>query len=258
MTPTKGLLIDVDGTLCLGNRPIAGTAAYVAKLKAADRPFLILSNNSSLSSAEYLQKMRRMGFDVERKDVLTATEATVRYLNERYPGRKVYAIGMTGFLDQLAAGGVRLVEKDPDIVLLAYDKTVTFEKLNKGARFIMNGATFIATHPDVLCNAEDGYDIDIGSFICLLEGATGVKPLLIGKPEVTLADMAAERLGLAKKDLVVVGDRLYTDIAFAKRNGMTAVMVLSGESKQEDVAACEYKPDYIIGSVLDVDEALGL
>ena len=148
----KGFLIDVDGTLCHGNRVIQGTPEYIEKLKKIGVPFIIASNNSSMSSSQYLEKLSNMGFKLSKDDVLTATKVTVEYMNQYYPGKKVYALGMDGFKSELIEGGVNLVDKDPDIVLLAYDKTITFDKLNTAAHYINKGAKFIATHPDVVCN----------------------------------------------------------------------------------------------------------
>lgn len=250
----KAFLIDVDGTLCHGNRVIPGTPEYIDSLRNRNVPFLIASNNSSMSSEQYLQKLKGLGFNVTSKDVLTATRVTVEYLNQFYPGKRIFALGMEGFLAELTAGGINLVDKDPDIVLLAYDKTITFDKLNTATHFISKGAKFIATHPDVVCNSEDGYDVDIGAMIMLLEGATGVKPDIIAKPEFKMAEISSRLLGIPKEDIYVVGDRLYTDIEFAKKNGMIAVMVLSGESQMKDVETYPYKPDYIIDSILDLDQ----
>ncbi len=250
----KGFLIDVDGTLCLGEKVIEGTPEYVESLRSRGVPFLIASNNSSMSSEQYLQKLLRLGFDVTSKDVLTATRVTVEFLRRYHPGKRVFALGMEGFIEELTEGGVNLVQDSPDIVLLAYDKTLTFDKLNKAAHFIQRGARFIATHPDITCNSEDGYDVDIGSMIALLQAATGVTPEIIAKPEGTMADMSSDLIGVPKEDIYVVGDRLYTDIAFAKKNGMIAVLVLTGEAQVEDIDGYPYKPDYIINSIMDLDQ----
>lgn len=250
----RGFLIDVDGTLCHGNRVIEGTPEYIESLNQRGVRFLIASNNSSMSSDQYLRKLNNLGFKVTSDEVLTATRVTVEYMNRLYPGKKVFALGMEGFLSELSDGGIHLVEDDPDIVLLAYDKTVTFEKLNKAAHFIFRGAKFIATHPDIVCNSEDGYDIDIGSMIALLETATHVKPTLIAKPEYMMAEVSARILGVSKEDIYVVGDRLYTDVEFAKKNGMVAVMVLTGESQRKDVESYPYKPDYVIDSLMDIEQ----
>ncbi len=136
-----------------------------------------------MSSGQYLDKLHNLGFNVDGDDVLTATKVTVEYLNQYYPGKRIFALGMEGFRSELTDGGVNLVDSDPDIVLLAYDKTITFDKLNTATHFILNGAKFIATHPDVVCNSEDGYDLDIGAMIVLLEASTGKKPDIIAKPE---------------------------------------------------------------------------
>lgn len=249
----NAFLIDVDGTLCHGNRVIPGTPEYIESLRQRNVPFLIASNNSSMSSDQYLEKLKGLGFDVEAKDVLTATRVTVEYMNQFYSGKRVFALGMEGFISELTKGGVNLVNTEPDIVLLAYDKTITFEKLNAAAHFINKGAKFIATHPDVVCNSEDGFDVDIGSMIMLLQAATGVKPEIIAKPEFKMAEISSRILDIPKENIYVVGDRLYTDVEFAKKNGMVAVMVLTGESQLKDVETYPYKPDYIIDSVMDLD-----
>jgi len=256
MDEVKGLLIDVDGTLCLGDKVIPGTPDIIDRVKKSKIPFLILSNNSSMSSSEYLEKLHRMGFKLEKKDVLTATQATIYYLKEKYSNFRIMPLGMQGFVDELKESGINIVDSSPDIVLLAYDKTINFEKLNMASHYIKKGSIFLATHPDVLCNSAEGYDIDIGAFIMILEESTGVKATIIGKPEKTMAYLSMKILDVPLKNMVVIGDRFYTDIAFAKNNGMQSALVLSGEATMNDLEKINYKPDYIINSILDLDEII--
>jgi len=256
MDGIKGLLIDVDGTLCLGDSIIPGTAEIIEKIRLSEIPFLVLSNNSSMSSEEYLGKLHRLGFNLKREELLTATEATVFYLKEKYPDARVMPLGMSGFVGELIDGGINIVDDSPDVVLLAYDKTINFDKLNKAGHYIKQGSVFLATHPDMLCNSSDGYDIDIGAFIMILEKSTGVKATIIGKPEDTMARLSMKRLNLPAKDIAVIGDRLYTDIAFANKNKMQSVLVLSGEATVSDLKDSQVKPDYIIGSILDLDKVV--
>jgi len=256
MGEIKGLLIDVDGTLCLGDKVIPGTAEIIDSVRRSEIPFLVLSNNSSMSSTEYLEKLHKMGFKLEKKDVLTATQATIYYLNEKYPNAKIMPIGMKGFIEELRENGINLVDSSPDIVLLAYDKTINFEKLNRASHYIKKGSIFLATHPDLLCNSADGYDIDIGAFIMILEEATGIKATIIGKPEKTMAYLSIKVLEMPSENIAVIGDRMYTDIAFAKNNNMQSILVLSGETQIKDLENAEYKPDYIIDSILNLNEII--
>ena len=148
--------------------------------------------------------------------------------------------------------GVPIVDEDPDIVVLTFDTTITYEKINKAFHFVRNGAELIATHPDDLCPTEDSYDIDIGPFIRMFEQMCQTTAVVIGKPNRLMLEMAAREMGVRPDDAVMVGDRLYTDIAMADRAGTQSILVLSGETDRAMLESSDVRPTVTLGSVADI------
>ena len=253
---TSGFMIDMDGTVYKGTAKIEGADGMISLLRSKGIPFVFLTNNSSHSRRFYLEKLLGMGFDVTLDNVLTSTVATVRFILSERPGKKVYPIAVPEVVEEMEASGIRMSYDDPDIVLLAYDRTITFDKINAGYRFLMSGAELIATHPDDLCPTEDSYDVDIGAFIDLFKKLCGVDPVIVGKPNGLMLDMAAREMGVDPLGTVMVGDRLYTDMLMADRAGIASVLVLSGETSREDLERSDVKPSFVLDSVADIASIL--
>ncbi len=249
-----GFMIDMDGTIYKGKKIIPGSKDLIAFLQKEGIPFVFLTNNSSNTREYYLRKLTDMGFDVEIKNILTSTLATVRFIKERKAGKKVFVVATPEVTKEIHDLGIQSTEEDPDIVLLTFDRTITFDKINKAYHFIMNGAELIATHPDDLCPTEDSYDVDIGQFIHLLATLTGACPIIVGKPSRLMLEMAAGELGIDPKDAVMVGDRLYTDIRMAFDAGTSSIMVLTGEARLSDLDNSEVIPTYVVDSVADIPD----
>jgi HAD superfamily hydrolase (TIGR01457 family) len=252
----SGLMIDMDGTIYKGSNIIPGAHLFIEFLTKEKIPFVFLTNNSSNTREYYHKKLRSMGFDVGKDRVLTSTIATVRFIKERRTAEKVFVIATPDVTKEIEDLGIVSCCDDPDIVLLTFDRTITFDKINKAYHFIMNGAELIATHPDDLCPTEDAYDVDIGQFIHLLSHLTGVVPTVIGKPSMLMIEMAAREMGVEKSRTMMVGDRLYTDIKMADDAGIESVMVLTGEAKVSDLNGTETKPTHIVDSVADIPNLL--
>lgn len=244
--------IDMDGTVYKGGNPIPGAKEFISFLKNAEIPFVFLTNNSSHAREYYYQKLKGMGFDVGLDNILTSTVAAVEYLKQAYPGETVFPIASPEVIAEIGKSGIKLSEKDPDVVLLTFDKTITYEKLNIGYHAAMNGSPIIATHPDDLCPTEDSYDVDIGPFIRLFESLTKKDVFVVGKPNITMLKMAASVMGTDEKSVIMVGDRLYTDMKMAHDAGIRSVMVLSGEATREDLEGSEINPTYVLDSVADI------
>ena len=151
---------------------------------------------------------------------------------------------------------IPLDDVNPDIVLLSFDRELTYEKINKAYAFIKKGAEYIATHPDDLCPTEDDYDVDIGAFIAMYRYLLNKEPLVIGKPNRLLLEMAAAEMGIEPEEVAMVGDRLYTDIRMAYDNGLQSILVLTGETKLEDLEHSDVKPTYVLDSVADIIETI--
>jgi HAD superfamily hydrolase (TIGR01457 family) len=252
----SGLMIDMDGTIYKGRNVIPGAKEMVDILIKEKIPFVFLTNNSSHTRDHYYKKLRSMGFKITKEHILSSTIATARFIRERRSEKKVYVVADPEVTKELNGLGVRSCDDDPDIVLLTFDRTITFDKINKAYHCIMNGAELIATHPDDLCPTEDSYDVDIGQFIHMLSYLTGTAPIIIGKPSLLMIEMAAGEMGVDKDRTIMIGDRLYTDIRMASNAGIVSVLVLSGEAKLSDLEETETRPTHVIGSVADLPDLL--
>ena len=251
-----GLMLDMDGTVYKGGVPISGARELISFLRDQRVPFVFLTNNSSHPRSFYGDKLRRLGFDVTDRDVLTSTIATIRFLLSQRMGRTVYPVAVPGVVDELREAGIPLVEDDPDIVLLTFDTTITYEKINRAYRFLKGGAELIATHPDDLCPTEDSYDIDIGPFIRMFEQMCQTTATVIGKPNRLMLEMAAREMGVDPGECVMIGDRLYTDIAMAQNAGTQSVLVLSGETDERMLEGSDIHPTAVLGSVAELPELI--
>lgn len=252
----KLFVLDMDGTFYLGNRLIEGSIGFLEKLKETGREFLFFTNNASRNSAFYVRKLADMGCSVDEKDIITAGDVTIAFLNENYPGSSVYLVGTEFLRESFIKGGIALTEDAPDIVVFSFDTTLTYEKIYKACTFIRKGALFIATHPDLNCPTEDGFLPDCGSMCAMIEASTGVKPRYLGKPYRETADMIRLATGRKDSEIAFVGDRLYTDIATGVNNGMTGILVLTGETRPEDVGKSDVLPDFIFENLAALGKAL--
>ncbi|MGN1045168.1 MAG: HAD-IIA family hydrolase [Candidatus Methanomethylophilaceae archaeon] len=245
-------VFDMDGTVYIGERPIPGAVEFISELNRRGIDYRFLTNNSSHGRRFYSDRLTRMGFDIDPSSILTSTAATAAFVKDRYPGCSVYPVGVPDFVEEIGSAGIPVDGDDPDIVLLAFDRTITYDKINRAYKLLKKGKTFIATHPDNLCPAEDGYDIDIGPFIRMFEQMTGAEATVVGKPNPAMLEMAAKDMGCGMEDIVMVGDRLYTDIRMAYDCGVRSVAVLSGEMTREDISGSDIVPTYICDSVSDI------
>jgi HAD superfamily hydrolase (TIGR01457 family) len=252
----RALLLDMDGTVYLGPEPIAGAANFIQYLQESDTPFLFLTNNPSADAACYCTKLARMGMVVEPSRILTAGAATAIFLREKTSFRKVFVVGTPSFEKELQNAGMQLKHDSPDAVVISFDKTLTYEKLERACLLLNEGLPYIATNPDRVCPTEYGYIPDCGAIAALIEAATGRRPQFIGKPEPSFARMALHVLGTEAAHTAMVGDRLYTDMAMAARADMPGILVLSGETTADIVASAAEPPDFIFPSVRELHQAL--
>jgi HAD superfamily hydrolase (TIGR01450 family) len=191
----------------------------------------------------------RMGCDVSSKNIVTSGDVTIEYLLENYPLKRVYLVGTPLLEESFRKAGINLVREDADIVVVSFDLTLTYEKVSKACGFIRRGAVFIATHMDLNCPTEHGFIPDCGSICAMITASTGVKPRYLGKPFKETIDMIRRISGFKTDEIAIIGDRLYTDIAMGYKNGVTSILVLTGETKPEDVEKSDIKPDFIFPSL---------
>ncbi len=242
----KGFLLDMDGTIYLGDRLLPGAREFLDLLEARERMYLFLTNNSSSHGGVYAAKLRRLGLDVGAERIFTSGEATARYLAQRHPGARLYLVGTPALEEEFTAHGFRLVREDPEYVVLGFDTTLTYEKLWRLCDFVRAGLPYIATHPDINCPTETGFMPDIGAIIAAVEVSTGRRPdVIVGKPYSPMVQALEAKTGLDVSQLCMVGDRLYTDIALGQA-GVLTVLVLTGETQREDLAGSMHQPDLVV------------
>jgi len=251
----SGFMIDLDGTIYKGGQPIDGAKEFISMLKGKNIPFVFLTNNSSSSRSYYVEKLNGMGFNIAAENVLTSTTATLRYIKRTYPNDTVYPMGTEQFVNEVKDSGI-VISSDPDIVLLAFDKTITYNKINEAYHHILNGAKLIATHPDDLCPTESGYDVDIGPFIRFFESMTGTKAEVIGKPNSKMIEMAASEMNADPTKLIMIGDRLYTDMRMAFDSKIRSILVYSGETRSEDLKDSDITVTFTVNSVADIEKMM--
>jgi HAD superfamily hydrolase (TIGR01457 family) len=252
----KYFLLDMDGTVYLGPNAIPGAAEFVRCLEESGRRCLFFTNNPSADAAHYAGKLRAMGMAAGPEDILTSGEATARYLISETPYRRVFVLGTPSFESELAQAGLHLTDAAPDAVVLAFDKTLTYAKLEKACILLRGQVPYIATNPDKVCPTEYGYIPDCGAIAALLEAATGRVPKYIGKPNAEMIRMGMQKLGATPETSAMVGDRLYTDMQMAYNAGITSILVLSGETTPESLAQASRKPDYVFESLRQLHDAL--
>lgn len=256
----KCFLLDMDGTIYLGNKLIDGAKDFLNTLKEKKIKYLFLTNNSSKNKDRYVEKLNGLGIEANREDVFTSGEATTIYLNRLKKGAKIFLLGTKDLEEEFEKAGFILVKeraKDIDFVVLGFDTTLTYEKLWIACEYIVEGVTYIATHPDFNCPLEGGkFMPDVGSMIELIKASTGKTPTVIGKPSSHIIEAILNKYSLNKEELAMVGDRLYTDIRTGLDNGLTSILVMSGETNEEMLKETIYKPDFIFNSVKELKEEL--
>ena len=259
----KLYIFDMDGTIYLGGRPFDFAKRFIKNLRASGRRVLFFTNNASHTSPFYLKKLERLGFEPGENEIMTSGDVTLEFLKRHRAGKSVYLVGTDELVEEYAAKGIKLVngEADPreaDTVITSFDTSLTYEKLNIACRLIRGGAEYLSTHPDFNCPTEDGFIPDSGAIAALVTASTGKTPTYFGKPYKETVEMIGEATGFARDEMCIFGDRLYTDIALGKSFGVTSVLVLSGETTEEDVDAAlpKDKPDFAFASLDDVDKLM--
>ncbi len=245
----KCFLLDMDGTVYLDNRVIDGAPAAVKRMNDFSRA-IFLTNNSSASRADYVEKLNAFGFDVTAEDVFTSGNATIEYLHAAHEGKRIYLFGNEKLKREFIDGGITPVEENPDLIVLGFHTSFNYDELTKLCDLIREGVPYIATHSDINCPTMRGFKPDVGSFIALIEKSTGVSPMLVcGKPNRPIGESVMRMLGLKPNEIAMVGDRLSTDMQFAINNGFTSVLVLSGEATLDDLEKSGQKIDVILPDV---------
>lgn len=238
--------VDLDGVVYRGSELISGADEKVHELKDWGR-VVFLTNNSTKSRREYALKLNRMGIPCDETDIVTSAYAAALYISDNFGSSKVYPVGEYGLTYELWMQGHHISES-ADVVVAGLDRSLTYRKLAIALANIRNGAAFIATNRDATLLTERDILPGAGAIVAALETASGVSPVVVGKPETYIVEGVLRRLGIKPDECTIIGDRLETDILLGKRLGMKTVLVLSGVSKD---AGGTIRPDITARSLAD-------
>lgn len=249
--------LDMDGTVYLGEQWIDGALDFLHKIEETGRSYVFVTNNSSKNAAVYVDKLHRMGLDVGEDKIVTSGQATIWYLQNHFPGKKVFLLGNPLLQEEFAQAGILLEEDHPDVVVTAFDTSLDYRKMCRVCDHVRDGLPYLATHPDYNCPTETGFIPDAGAIHAFIHASTGRWPdRIIGKPNGDIIDYLTSRVNVEREETAMVGDRLYTDIAAGRNNGLKSILVLSGEADMEDVSRSEVLPDMIFDSVKEIGERI--
>jgi 4-nitrophenyl phosphatase len=248
----RAVTLDLDGTVYNGRDEVPGAADFVRFLRnEAIRP-LFVTNRSNRLPSEIAAHLGLYGIGASEQDILTSAHATARFLRSG----SAFCIGEAGLTTALAEQGLAITDKDPDYVVVGFDRFFDYAKLKKACRLIDAGARFIATNPDKCLKTEQGLVPGTGPIVAAVQAGSGRDPLVIGKPERLIMDMALERLGTAAAETVCVGDSLETDVPAGLRAGMRTALLLTGVSRREDIAPAAFKPTWVCETYQQLRETL--
>lgn len=259
LTPLKDkklFLFDLDGTVYLEHTLFKGVKETLSLISARGGRYAFISNNSSLSVFAYVKKLRAMGINAKKEDFFSSASAAAELLKSRYGSGKIYVQATRACVKELRSAGLSVTEKfDKNVsaILVGYDSELTSDKMRLTCKMLTEtNAPYYATNPDWVYPVDFGYVPDCGSMCFGYEKATGKSPVFIGKPNPMMINCVMDKLGYTKDEIVLFGDRLYTDVASGVNAGVDAVLVLTGETSVDDLAKSEIKPAFTLKSVAEL------
>jgi len=247
----KCFIFDIDGTVALGTRPLPEAVDFILRLRKNGRRVIFYTNNPNRSHGEMVEYLEKMGFEPREDEMISAGDVTIDYLNKNHPESRVFLVGVPEMERQFVDAGIHVVpatSPTADVVVSGFDKTLTFDKAAAACRMIERGAKFICTHPDRSVPIEDCLLPDAGAIAAMIAAATDTSPIFMGKPMPEGMALIEQQTGLRADQMCMIGDRLYTDIAFGNRAGATSVLVLTGGTSAAEGAAAvgDEHPDVIV------------
>jgi len=250
-------VLDLDGVVWTGDEPVAGAPETIRALRDAGKRLAFVTNNSSETPEAYAKKLADIGAQGDAAEVVTSADAVARLMASSIPalrGRSAYVIGGQGLIERVAEAGVRIDDgSDPSacsIVIVGWDRELTYEKLRRATLAIRAGATFVASNTDATYPAPDGLWPGGGAIVSALRTATGVEPMVAGKPQPLMLEVAQERVG--GPPALMIGDRIETDILAAQAMGWPSALVLTGATGVPELATASAWPDFVLRRLSDV------
>ncbi|MGE7876162.1 TIGR01457 family HAD-type hydrolase [Peribacillus muralis] len=249
MKAYKGYLIDLDGTMYRGTEQIAEAAGFINDLKKRDIPYLFVTNNSSRTPAQVADKLRSIEIASEDEQVFTTSMATANYIAQQKKDASVYVVGEEGIIEAIKEKGMKLVDENPDFLVMGIDRGVNYEKLSKACLAVRNGAVFISTNGDIAIPTEQGLMPGNGALTSVVSVSTQVQPIFIGKPESVIVEQALQVLGVPKEGTIMVGDNYDTDIMAGINAGIDTLLVHTGVTDSERLKQYEQQPTYVVNTL---------
>ena len=247
----KLIVLDMDGTIYLGNNILEGSLEFLDEVLKHNKEYVFFTNNSLKDKNDYLKKLRNMKILCNENNMLSSADVTIDYIKRNYKDESVFLVGTKSLKKGFEKEGVS-IKRDSDIVVLGFDTELTYDKISHACTLIRNGAVYIATHPDFNCPTENGPIPDIGAMIEMIYASTGIRPKILGKPNRETLEFIESKTGFKKDEMLLVGDRLYTEIKMGYDFGVETALVLSGETNIEMVKESDEKPDYIFNGICDI------
>lgn len=251
----KLFLLDIDGTIAFDDILLDGTKEFLEEVKHDGGKCIFITNNSTKSIKDYIIKFEKWGICVDETNFLTASYATALYLKENYENDLLFVLGTDSFIRELQSFGLHVteeLEEDIKAVVVGYDNELTYEKLTKVCKLLQTKEVdFLATNPDLVCPVSFGYLPDCGSICDMIEKAVKKAPKYIGKPNPVIVEMAMKNNNCKAEDVLIIGDRLYTDIACGINAKVDTLLVFTGEAKMENLETTEFKPTYYCENITE-------
>ncbi len=252
----RHLIIDIDGVLWHGKQVLPGVPGLFAFMQAHGIRYIIATNNSARPGSEIVDRLARIGVRIADGDVLTSAQATAMYLPRVAPrGARVLVVGGQGLLDAITQAGYQIVDEDAAVVVAGVDFGLTYDRLKRATREIRHGATFVGTNGDKTYPGDDGLAPGAGAVLAAIQAATDVDPIVIGKPQRAMFDLAVEKMGAERASTAMLGDRLDTDIQGAQRAGLRSILVMTGVTSPSELAASSVRPDWVFDDVVALEQA---
>ncbi len=257
MKNKKLFLFDIDGTLAIGDTLFDGVAELLAYIESIGGKAYYITNNSTQSGQDYVKKFRNAyGLEATEDAFITSGYLTLNFLKEHFGNKKIYVLGTTSFLTELRKNHLTVTERYEegiDCVLVAYDNELNYSKLTEACKILLTtDVPFYATNPDLRCPIDFGYVPDCGAICNMLTAATDKTPIYLGKPSKEMVEFCLSLSGFSKEETLVIGDRLYTDIACGINSGVDTCLVFTGEATPKDIEDTPYQPTYTAENIRDL------